>query len=293
MALAARRIPLDDVDQTQETPVEDHMASFTDYTPPRRKMEWKRAWRALRILIRDSERTDQVFEIIRALAGNSWERNFQQFCAHPEGRRLLQERPDLFATLADRDALRRLPEGSFGRTYLAFMEAGALTPEGLMEAEVQNDAEWPKETPPDADHQFFGDRIRDMHDLWHVLTGYGRDEAGEAANLAFSLAQVPEPGIALIVLTSAVIGPKDVRLSWPRYLLAAFNRGRQAALLTSAPYERLLDQPLDDVRRLLRVQPAHEAHPDGIAVGNRTDAPTGDGSANGSANGRVWEMRRA
>ena len=36
--------------------------------------------------------------------------------------------------------------------------------------------------------------MRDMHDLWHVLTGYGMDEAGEAANLAFSLGAGPESG---------------------------------------------------------------------------------------------------
>lgn len=287
MALAVRTIPAAYDDQPDATNAEDHMPSFTDYQPPRRPMEWKRAWRALRILIRDSERTDQVFEIIRALAGNSWESNFQRFCAHPEGRRLLQERPDLFATLADRDALRQLPEGSFGRAYLAFMEAGDLTPQGLVEAEVENDAQWPNDVPADADHQFFGDRIRDMHDLWHVLSGYGRDEAGEAANLAFSLGQIPEPGIALIVLTGAVIGPKDVRLTWPRYMLKAYNRGRRATLLSAVPYERLLAEPLDDVRRLLRIELPQDAHPEGIAVGNRND------DAGGTGKKAVWEMRRA
>jgi ubiquinone biosynthesis protein COQ4 len=283
MALAARTIPAayDEVDATRS---EHRMPTFTSYAPPRRKMEWKRAWRAIRILVKDSERTDQVFEIIRALAGNSWERNFERFCAHPEGRRLLQERPDLFAALADRDALRRMPEGSFGRAYLAFMETGELTPQGLVDAEVENDAQWANDTPPDPDHQFFGDRLRDMHDLWHVLTGYGRDEAGEAANLAFSLAQIPEPGIGFIVLTSAVIGPKDLRLAWPRYLWQAYTRGRNAERLTVAPYERLLTEPLDDVRRLLKIQPASAAHPDGVAVGNRTD----DGEKKMS-----WEMRRA
>jgi ubiquinone biosynthesis protein COQ4 len=286
MALAARTIPLA-VDADLST-AEHAMPSFTDYVPPRRKMEWRRAWRAIRTLVRDSERTDQVFEIVRALAGNSWERNFQRFCAHPEGRRLLQERPSLFDTLADRDALRRLPDGSFGRAYLGFMEAGELTPQGLVEAEVANDAEWPNDVPPDADHQFFGDRLRDMHDLWHVLTGYGRDEAGEAANLAFTLGQLPEPGIALIVLTAGIIGPKDLALTWQRYLLQAFNRGRHAALLPTAPYEQLLAQPLDDVRRLLRIQPAHEAHPEGVAVGSRTPTNT----AAGEKPELVWEMRR-
>src|SRR6185369_3288931 len=108
---------------------------------------------------------------------------------------------------------------------------------------------------------FFGDRLRDMHDLWHVLTGYGRDEAGEAANLAFTLGQVWNPGIAAIVVAGGVIGPKDPTFYWQRYLYRAWQRGRHASLLTAAPYEHLLALPLEAVRRQLAIQPAHQAHP--------------------------------
>jgi len=66
-----------------------------------------------------------------------------------------------------------------------------------------------------------------------------------------------------------VIGPKDVTLWWPRYLFRAWRRGRQAALLSTVPYERLLPKPLDEVRHLLHIQPASAAHPGGILVGNR------------------------
>ena len=73
------------------------------------------------------------------------------------------------------------------------MTAGNLTAEELVVAEnmVARTAE-----PVDADRETFGNRLRDMHDLWHVLTGYGMDEAGEAANLAFNLGQIWSLGIA-------------------------------------------------------------------------------------------------
>jgi len=258
------------------------------FEPPPRKREWKRAWRALRNLIDDPERTDQVFEIVRALAGNSFERAYLRFTATPEGRELLAERPSLLATLSNREALSALPDGSFGRAYAAFMDAGALDAAGLAEAEQMADQTFSKEGPLDPDREFFGDRLRDMHDLWHVLTGYGRDEAGEAANLAFTLGQVWSLGIAFIVGAGAVIGPKEPTLHWQRYLLNAWRRGRHASLLTAAPYERLLPLPLDQVRRELGVRPPLEVHPGGILVGNRGEEPheiTGEP-------GTGWPMHR-
>jgi ubiquinone biosynthesis protein COQ4 len=238
------------------------------------KMDWPRAWKALKVLIADADRTDQVFEIIDALSGRSFERSFVAFAAHPDGARLLRERPSLLATLSDREALAALPPGSFGRAYADFMQAGNLTADGLVEADAEAERNRPDPLGEvDPDLRYFGERNRDMHDLWHVLTGYGRDEAGEAANLAFTQAQIPSTGIALIVVAAAVLGPKDLTLSWPRYLYAAWRRGKQTSLLSAAPYEELLPLPLDEVRRRLGVPPASAAHPDGIVVANRT----GDG----------------
>ena len=260
----------------------------TTAAPVRGKMEWKRAWSALRKLIADPERTDLVFEIVRALSGNSFERSYQKFAASPGGRQLLAERPSLLETLSDRDRLRALPAGSFGRAYAEFMEAGQLDAAGLVEAEQMADQNYAIEGPRDPDRDFFGDRLRDMHDLWHVLTGYGRDEAGEAANLAFTLGQVWNPGIALIVIAGAALGPKEPTLAWPRYLFKAYRRGRKAALLTAAPYEKLLALPLDEVRRRFGIQPPLQAHPAGILVGNRGEEPRVGSGEPGSG----WQMTR-
>jgi ubiquinone biosynthesis protein COQ4 len=249
--------------------------------PAVRSIEWRRAWKALQILIADPKRTEQVFEITDALAGTSFERLYQQFANHPDGQRLLAERPSLLATLSDREALRALPPESFGRAYVEFMERGNLTADGLVEADemvVRDDSE---NVGPD--RHFYGDRVRDMHDLWHVLTGYGMDEAGEAANLAFTLAQIPNKGIGLIVAAAALIGPKDLRLSWQRYLYRAWRRGRRAAMLTVAPYESLLERPLDDVRRTLNIEPPQVAHPEGIIVAAMEDVSPGLNATLGGA----------
>ena len=234
-----------------------------------KQTEWPKAWKALRGLVADPERTDLVFEIIDALAGLAFERAFTKFRNHPDGQRLLAERPSLLETLSNSEVLAEMPAGSLGRAYADFMKAGQLSAQGLLEAEQAAIHDEPQ--PIDVDRQFFGDRLRDMHDLWHVLTGYGRDEAGEAANLAFTVAQIPSRGVKLIVVAAAAIGPKLPNFAWQRYLLRAWKRGRRATMLSVVRYEELLALPLDDVRAQLGIDPPEVAHPLGVVVASRAD----------------------
>ena len=63
--------------------------------PPARPVQWRRAWRTLRALIADPERTEKVFELLEAVGGDGGERHLQRFLSRPEGRRLFAERPRL------------------------------------------------------------------------------------------------------------------------------------------------------------------------------------------------------
>jgi ubiquinone biosynthesis protein COQ4 len=239
--------------------------------PPPQKVQWRLAWRALQRLIADPERTEQVFVLIRALAGNSGERLFQRFLRHPEGLALLGERPDLLATLGDRARLAALPRGSFGRAYADFMESARLSADGLVDA--ADAVAQPEDAALDPERRWFFDRLRDMHDLWHVLTGYGRDVAGEVANLAFTYAQTRNRGVGVIVLAAALLGPKTLDCHWQRYLWRCWRRGRRAHFLALARYEELLPRPLDEVRRELGIEPPERAHPGGVLVFEGDPAP--------------------
>jgi ubiquinone biosynthesis protein COQ4 len=236
--------------------------------PPPMRIEWRRAWRAVRALLADPDRTELAFEAVSAISARDFERLFQRFIADPEGRRLFAERPSLLAALNDRARLRALPEGSFGGAYAAFMDTAQLTADGLVEADLASEEALGVSEREPARH-WFSERLRDMHDLWHVLSGYGRDEAGEAANLAFSYGQMPFRGIALILVAAALLEPHGNRFAWPRYLVRAWRRGRRARPLTLARYEELLARPLEEVRQVLGVEPASVAHPDGIIVAHR------------------------
>ena len=68
--------------------------------------------------------------------------------------------------------------------YIAFMKREGLSAAGL----VAESHKWaPPENLPRDLTQWYFDRLRDTHDLFHVLTGYGRDALGEASLLALQL----------------------------------------------------------------------------------------------------------
>jgi ubiquinone biosynthesis protein COQ4 len=127
----------------------------------------------------------------------------------------------------------------------------------------------------DPDRRYVADRLRDMHDLWHVLTEYGPDDTGEIANLWFSVGQFGNPGMAFIAFFGMLDGKLDARLTWPRYCFRAYVRGRRAARLVSEPLEEMLALPIEDVRRQLRILPTERIHPEGIREGYRRDRQLG------------------
>jgi len=214
-----------------------------------------RALRGIRALLRDPDDTPQVFEIIEALSGNAGERSFQRFRSAQDGGKILREQRSLLATLDDRESLKLLPAGSLGRTYADFTEREQITGQGLADASMTQRRE-----ELDPERALFFARLRDMHDLWHVVTGYGRDLVGEASLLAFSYAQTRNRGVGFIVAVAWLRASGD--FSYARPLIAAgYQRGKRAQWLPGEDWEWLLTQPLAAVRERLGLgePPAYEA----------------------------------
>jgi ubiquinone biosynthesis protein COQ4 len=250
------------------------MKSDTETGAVVQKVQWRRAIRAMVGLAGDTARTDHVFEIITALTGGSFERTYQAFVQSSTGRTLLEERPSLMTLLDDRERLLGMPEGSLGREYLAFMDQYELSADGLVSAQ-DTARESGGSLQFDPDRQYVADRLRDMHDLWHVLSGYGMDDTGEIANLWFSVGQFGNPGMAFIAFLGTIGGTWSDRLAWQRYCYRAFLRGKQAVPLVSAPIETMLELPIDEARARLGIEPPSKAHPRGMRRGYRAAGQLG------------------
>ena len=208
---------------------------------------------ALRQLIRDPEDTQRVFEVIRAMAGPALARGLRRFKQTEAGRRMLRDRRSLLRTLRDRGALAALPDGSLGRAYHKFVYAEQLTADGLAAASMEGDPNAYDLDDPDL--AWYGQRVRDQHDLWHVLTQYGRDPLGEACLLAFTWPQTRNRGVALIAVAAAWKLSRALGLGALRAMWQGLQSGRHASWLPGQDWEALLRVPVAEVRRLLAVAP--------------------------------------
>jgi ubiquinone biosynthesis protein COQ4 len=212
------------------------------------------ALRALRVLLSNPDDTAQVFRIIEALSGDTPDRVLGRLRRSEQGKRLLAEKPDLLRHLLDRSRLSKLPDGTLGREYLRFLEREGITTEGLLEAsEAGRRAD--RDLPPDL--VYLRNRMRDQHDLWHVLVGLQGDLIGEASLLGFTFAQTTNPGIGVIVSAAWLRGREfGVR----RMILDGIRRGFRAAWFPEQPWEEYLDVPVAQLRKKLHVDapPAYQ-----------------------------------
>ncbi len=222
----------------------------------------RKAWHHFRELLKDKERTEEVFRIFEALPWRGMRAAGVSFVTSQRGQALRAREPFLPHILDDHAALRRMPAGSLAHAYCDFMESEGLSAQGLVD-EFSKFAE--------GKHQFrdqfewYLNRGRDVHDLLHVLTGYGRDGLGEACVLAFTYSQQPSPAHLFIGFMAGLNMKKNVKSDAPvlKAVLEGKRLGKACPRLIEQSITELLPLPIDEVRRRLNITPAtyyHRAH---------------------------------
>ena len=215
-------------------------------------LQWGAALKALRRLLRDKEDTVQVFEIMRALNGKSTAKGYERLLTTGQGGRIAYERVEFAERLMDRAWLESFAPGTVGHAYAEFTARENLSAEGLAEVSKVGVSQIDIKHP----HAWFGRRTRDVHDLWHILSGYSRDGLGEACLVAFSYAQTGGLGWALIAVGAASRSRKQGGpYPYTRAIWQGYKRGKAAAWLLGEDYERLMAEPLEAARRRLGITP--------------------------------------
>jgi ubiquinone biosynthesis protein COQ4 len=238
--------------------------AFSHPNRPSTEFRPLKAWRHFRKLIADKEDTEQVFHIIAALRGRRFQDIARNFWKTTKGKDLLESNVRLVDMLDDHDSIKKLPQDTVGRAYVDFMEREGLSAAGL-EAEYARFED--ASTNYDDVLTRYGDRLRDTHDMLHILTGYGRDALGEQCVLAFTYAQNRNLGVGFIAYAGGLELKYRVAKSAPimKAVHEGYRIGNAAKNIVHEDIAALLREPLVDARKRLGIaepvtyRAAHEA----------------------------------
>jgi ubiquinone biosynthesis protein COQ4 len=212
------------------------------------RRDWRTAFDAIQKLLANGDDTTQVFRIMRALNVGATPKSYAQFIATEEGGRMAYERVELAKVFSRPGYTAQFAPGTVGAAYGHFLESTGYSADGLAEVSKIN-----REEDMLHPYAWFGRRVRDTHDIWHVLTGYKADESlGEAALVAFSYAQVGGLGWAFIGGAAAL---KSLRVTgnalFAKAVWEGYKRGKKAKWISAEDYEALMHEPIDQARARL------------------------------------------
>jgi ubiquinone biosynthesis protein Coq4 len=197
-------------------------------------------------LVRHPDHLDRVFEIADAMSEQRREvvemmRDY--YAKDPRGALALREKPRLAIRL---DELSKLPPGTLGRTYADHMRANGLDPAAIPRLQSPGELE------------FVRAHLYETHDVWHAVTGFTTDVAGELGLQAFYAGQAPG-GLPLMLIAMGLLntalfamGEREARLE---AITRGWSMGRRARVLFGVPWDELWERPIDEVRESLRLEP--------------------------------------
>lgn len=214
-------------------------------------------------VVRDIERTDEVFKISERIPDSALETDMRRIAHHPRAGKAFKEQPILEL---DIPALGKLPEGTLGREYSEFMTRRGLSPDFYPPIAIVSPA------------KYYRFHLYQTHDLWHIVTGFPANPAGELGLQAFYYAQneLPLPPLLLAagILNGALRDPSDVpnRIA---EIARGWRMGRQSDSVFGYDWAGNWETPLAEVRRELGIETATSALPSPAFSPRQASAFTG------------------
>jgi ubiquinone biosynthesis protein Coq4 len=169
--------------------------------------------------------------------------------ASPAAEPMLADR--FLSPMPDIDALARLPDGTLGKEFERYLSDNGLDANLLRES-----AFIPMHKARGEAVGYLAERGFQLHDLFHVLTGYDTTPLGEVRVVSFTTAQIPAPYPAMIIASR----PLQIVLYKPELLPAVMDAitdgwalGRRAKSLIEVHWEDHWERPLSELRAEFRL----------------------------------------
>ncbi|KAK7031157.1 Ubiquinone biosynthesis protein [Paramarasmius palmivorus] len=198
----------------------------------------------------DPKRGDMVAALGETTAGPALPRLRDIMLKSPEGRQILKDRPRINTDTVDMAALAKLPEGTFGRSYITWLERTGVTP----------DTREPVHYIDDPELAYVMQRYRECHDLYHCITHFPVNVESELAVKYFEFANLGLP----LAGFSALFGPLRLNATkrdrlFREYVPWALKCGSSARCLITVYWEKRWEQKTEDIRRELGITEAPPA----------------------------------
>ena len=153
----------------------------------------------------------------------------------------------------DLEELVKLPPHTLGGAYARHMQANELNVDYYPDATPRNRM------------QFLRQRMRQTHDIWHVLTGFGTDEFEEVGIQGFYAGQGVSSMAAFIGAGAFLKSVLRCRLRELHKHMDSFCEGycagKRAESLLAVKWEELWSESIESLRRRYRIAPRRETAP--------------------------------
>ncbi|MEL7729073.1 Coq4 family protein [Citromicrobium bathyomarinum] len=227
--------------------------SHPDRVPAQRNI--RRAWHHFWEFKKDKEKTSEVFRFFEHLPWLDMPERVRNFLSTDHGKYVFETEPFLPDILDDHEMLRReYPAGSLAHEYCDYMEREGLSAAGLVAEYDDFRGERPR---LDDQIEWYADRLRDTHDLLHLLTTIGRDTLGEQALGAFVFKQRPSHGHLILGYAGAAVIKANVKTKAPvmRAIHDCKQAGKACEPIAEQSIRELLAMTIDEARAFLNIQP--------------------------------------
>ncbi|MFB2891529.1 Coq4 family protein [Aerosakkonemataceae cyanobacterium BLCC-F50] len=210
----------------------------------RRNIDYIQTIKGVVTLLRDPGQTDSIYDVEEGLRNIKAAQLSVEFLkSKPEVAAIIQER--YLAPQPDMDALLKLPKGSLGYEYASYLTAAGFDPNFYRKIEVVDDVSY----------VFL--RIRQSHDIWHIITGMKTDVIGELGLKGFELAQTRRP-MSIILLAGGLLrtllsSPEDLNMLLDR-IAVGYRMGAKAKPFLAQKWEENWEKPVAEWREELGVE---------------------------------------
>ncbi|KIY51762.1 putative COQ4 protein, responsible for restoring ubiquinone biosynthesis [Fistulina hepatica ATCC 64428] len=190
-------------------------------------------------------RGDMVAVCGETTAGPILPRLRDHMLASPEGRQILKDRPRINTHTVDMAQLAKLPEGTFGRMYVDWLERCGVTP----------DTREPVRYIDDPELAYVMQRSRECHDFYHCINGMPVNVEYEIAVKYFEFANLGLPMAGLAALfgplrlwTSKKSDAEKLHRLMTEYVPWALKCGASARSLITVYWEKRWEQDVQEMK---------------------------------------------